>query len=1178
MIFKRTPVALALASALFSIGAGAAASPFKPFALHVQPHHVDLNRSNPLVGSDGKAGVIIKLKGEPATLTYARALRQAGQGPIGKTVANNAARATISSLQSAQATFINQLKGSGVAFNEIYRVQRVLNGVAVRMKPADMEKVRKLPNVESVAFLPVYERPANIASVPFVNAALVWDGFNQLGLPFNATGKGMRIGDIDTGLDYIHPDFGGTGSTTAYQDVDPTSVIGQNTHNIIFPTPKVVGGYDFAGDAYNASNVPQPDANPMDCGGHGTHTAGTIAGVGVNSNGTPYGGPWNTTAPYAANLKIGPGVAPEADLYAFRVFGCGGSTNLVTEAIDLATDPNNNGDLSDHMDVINMSLGSPFGIDIGTGFNSDIEAVNNAAAAGMFTVASAGNSGDTFFIAGAPAAANVGLSVAASVDDGQVVPFVKETVAPNNSYAGQPSGFANPSGIAPPAPGGQFANLVLANDTAGGTHKGCGAGVNDPAAFSNAAALNGNIAVIDRGTCSFYVKVLNAQLAGAAGVVIANNQAGVVVIGNPGITMPNDITIPSVSITQVDGTALKTDIGVTGLAGGFNAILQPQQADTIASFTSRGPVSGANGVIELKPDIAAPGLNIPSAQTGFTCTSGAQGCITPAATGIIPGGQALTISGTSMAAPHVTGAVALLRQLNPTMTIEQIKALVINGAAHDLFAGASSTPPRFGASRVGAGRLDVGASATNTLQAFNADVPGAVNVTFDIEPVGAGFTAKHQVTLSNLAATAASVTLAVDDILAAPGVSYSVPSGTIAIPAGGSTTVAVTLNADTTAMTWALDPTMASTQHSNAFAANFARHFLSESSSVLKVLDSTTSDELARVPLYAAHRPHSTMATAGDLGPSAPASGTTNLALSGSDVCTPGVTAGPTCPTANSADEESLVSVFELQYTGARDATLPGWANVHYLGVNTAADVDSTPAQDPTTDYFFGIAAHGKWGTPTYAAYNVCIDTDNDGLFDKIITNTDAGSVDKLFTGTGTAEDTFVSLWYDNVGQNAGVDFFYNLVPANGFDTGALSNNTMIIGAQGLELGIASPGLAPIHYGLAVCPGWDPLCGAADWTGGGQGTANCGLTFPNGNAFQTVNGPLAYNPATPGVDGAGNVILEDLNGGTIAVDYDVNNVVANGSTGMLLLHTHNSESTSAQAVALDRIFADGFGN
>jgi len=1160
MVFKRTPVALALAGALFSVGAGAISPIGKFQPLHLQAQHVDLSKSNPLIGADGRAGVIIKLKGEPAALTYARMLRQTGNGPMGTTAANDAARTTIANLQAEQASLVSQLRGKGIAFTELYRVQRALNAVAVRMNPADMQKVRALPNVEAVAFLPVYKRPDNIVSVPFVNAPQVWDGYNQLGLPFNATGTGIKIGDIDTGLDYIHPDFGGTGTATAYQDVDPTSVIGQNSHNIIFPTAKVAGGYDFAGDDYNpnTNSPPQPDPNPMDCGGHGTHTAGTIAGVGVNNDGTPYGGPWNTTAPYGGGLKIGPGVAPGATLYALRVFGCGGSTNLVTDAIDWAIDPNNNGDLSDHLDVINMSLGSPFGVDIGTGWNSDIEAVNNAAAAGLISVSAAGNSGDTFFIAGAPGAANAGLMVAASVDP-SVPGVVLDESAPNTQgFVATASAYANPAGdpIPPPVPSGQSGNVVLALDSAGGTSKFCGA-------VSNAAAMIGNFVLIDRGTCNFVVKVQNAQAAGATGVIVADNSGSPIPIAMGG-TATTHIAIPAVSVSTASGVILKSQLSSGTVT---TAMDSANSGDTLASFSSRGPVSGADGVIELKPDVAAPGLNIPSAQTGYTCNgTTTTGCITPDASGFLPGGQVLTISGTSMATPHVTGLVALLRQMNPTMSIEQIKSLVINGADHDVTLGANALPPLFGASRVGAGRIDAATSATNTLLAYNADVPDAVSVTFDVEPVGAGFTATHNVTLENITASAASITLALEDVLVAPGVSYSVPSGTISVPAHGTAKVAVTLNADTTAMSWTFDPSMGPTQSATAYAslsASLKRQFISESSSVLHVLDSTTSNDLARIPLYTAHRPHSTMATASDLGSSAPASGTTNLTLTGNDVCTPGVTAGPTCLTVSRFDEKSYVSAFELQFTGARDLNLPGWASLHYVGVNT----------DGAGNVFFGIATHSKWPTPTYASYNVCFDSDNDGLFDAILMNTDLGTIDQQFGLTTNSEDNFVAAIYDNVGGTLGVENYLNLVSAGVTDTGALNNNTMILATALGDVNVAG---TQFHYGLAVCPGWNPLCGAADWSGGGQGTANCGT--PGGGAFQSFNGPFVYDSANPGVDGNGNVLIGDLNGGVVDVNYDVSKVVANGSTGMLLLHTHNTEATSAQTVILDRIFADGFGN
>ena len=134
------------------------------------------------------------------------------------------------------------------------------------------------------------------------------------------------------------------------------------------------------------TSVPQPDPDPIDYGpdgGHGTHVAGTAAGIGVAGS-------------------VGAGVAPGASLYALKVFGDdGGSTNLTSLAIEWAMDPNGDGDMSDHLDVINMSLGAPFGNP------NDPSAISsqNAAELGIVVVASAGNEGTTPYVTGAPAVA-----------------------------------------------------------------------------------------------------------------------------------------------------------------------------------------------------------------------------------------------------------------------------------------------------------------------------------------------------------------------------------------------------------------------------------------------------------------------------------------------------------------------------------------------------------------------------------------------------------------------------------------------------------------------------------------------------------------------------------------------------------------------------------------------------
>ena len=156
------------------------------------------------------------------------------------------------------------------------------------------------------------------------------------------------------------------------------------------------------GDAYDA-DTPHPDPDPLDCNGHGSHTAGTAAGDGVLSNGSTFTGPYNASTVTSNTWNVGPGVAPQATIYAYRVFGCNGSANddVIIAAIDQA--------VVDGVDVVNMSLGAPFGS------NDDLESqtVNNAAAAGTLIVGSAGNAGPAPYIDGGPCVAQSAVCVAA---------------------------------------------------------------------------------------------------------------------------------------------------------------------------------------------------------------------------------------------------------------------------------------------------------------------------------------------------------------------------------------------------------------------------------------------------------------------------------------------------------------------------------------------------------------------------------------------------------------------------------------------------------------------------------------------------------------------------------------------------------------------------------------------
>ncbi|MFD9130767.1 S8 family serine peptidase, partial [Kitasatospora sp. NPDC059571] len=302
-----------------------------------------------------------------------------------------------------------QVRSAAPDARVLYRTETLLSGLAVSAPASALPRLAALPGVRAVHPIALKQR-ANGYSVPLTGAPAVWSG------PAGNTGSGVRIGIIDSGIDYTHADFGGPGTPEAFRAVDGA----KPAPAALFPNAKVTGGRDLVGDDYNPDPaaehyqpVPRPDANPIDCAlnGHGTHVAGTAAGLGVTRDGHPYRGPYRPGLDPAGFL-VGPGEAPGAQLYAIRVFGCEGSTDQMAQALDLAADPNGDGDLSDRLDVVNLSLGSPFG----SPDDADALAVDRLAALGTVVVAAAGNEGDAYAIGGSPGAAARAVTVAASVD------------------------------------------------------------------------------------------------------------------------------------------------------------------------------------------------------------------------------------------------------------------------------------------------------------------------------------------------------------------------------------------------------------------------------------------------------------------------------------------------------------------------------------------------------------------------------------------------------------------------------------------------------------------------------------------------------------------------------------------------------------------------------------------
>ncbi len=167
--------------------------------------------------------------------------------------------------------------------------QSAVNGIKVQIPSNKIGALRQIVGVVDIKGVKTYQRH-NLVGVPRVQAPAVWAGVPHF------RGEGMKVAIIDTGIDYTHANFGGPGTVAAFDAASATSTLPANPALFGPTAPKVKGGVDLVGDDYNAddpTSIPQPDPNPLDCNGHGSHVAGTAAGFGVKSDGTTYAGPYD---------------------------------------------------------------------------------------------------------------------------------------------------------------------------------------------------------------------------------------------------------------------------------------------------------------------------------------------------------------------------------------------------------------------------------------------------------------------------------------------------------------------------------------------------------------------------------------------------------------------------------------------------------------------------------------------------------------------------------------------------------------------------------------------------------------------------------------------------------------------------------------------------------------------
>jgi subtilisin family serine protease len=1064
------------------------------------------------VPSSGRYGFLLKLSAGTTQSAYN------GTRSKGTSAAKAAAKKQLTAVTSAQNATIAALPSKSKV---MYRTHAVLAGVAVT---TDVKNYKALTRIHGVtAVYPITPKTAsNSYAVPLQGAPEAWKAYGDLG-------QNSTVAIIDTGVDYTHANFGGVGTTDEYnaskaQQGKPAS---QATHPE-FPGPKVVGGYDLAGDDYDATTtddtynpVPSPDPYPLDCNGHGSHVAGTVAGYGENADGSTYTGAYNKNTPFA-DMRIGPGMAPQAKLYAYRVFGCAGSTDLVSDAIDMAADPNGDGDTSDHVDVINMSLGS----DYGSPQDADSVTTNAASALGITMSVASGNAGDLYDVGGSPGDAPRAIAVAASQDAySQVDALHITSSSAKGDYAAERS-VAYDWATKPDLQG----QVARVSDPA--NLDGCA-----PLSTADKAAVNGKIAFVewtdvdaDR-KCGSAARAVNLVAAGAIGFIYADDEESFAA----GIT--GSAVIPGVLVAKSGGDAIRTallnhetvTVGDT-TANGFRQIVNGLN-DTLASFSSRGINDAGN----VKPDVTAVGQSVFSTGNGT-------------------GNQGLNDSGTSMATPMVAGTAALVRSQHPDWNPEQVKADIMNTATADLYLEPDHTGKKYAPNRVGSGRIDVKKALDNNTLAYTIDNAtdgtdnGTVSASFgplEITPSADPTVLHKTIKVQNTSTAAASYDVAFQNRTTIPGAEYSVSPSSITVDPRSSTTVTLTLTVDPSALTKTIDPTVDRNQ------ADLPREYLADASGLVVFKGDGVPN--LRVPAYAAPRPASTMSQAGSVTLPSGAVQQTLLPLTGQQVQQG---SGKTAV-------QSTVAGFELQAssgslpncTGDDDASciaIPDQraADLKYVGVTSDTPQLTSVGQDPQKLglTYFSITTQGAWRTPAgIQEFDILIDADRDGKPDFVLFNT-------RLTDTDVMVDELVDLKTGTVADAEPINDRFG-----DYDTALFNSDTLVMPVATAALGLGDD--SRIQYSVESYSAYQ----------------SAPLDVVGETADGEFDHSLTFDPLHPGVAVYGSyngnsspLLFDDSPGSVLALRRDAAAYAADHGKGALIVHFHNTVGNKAQLVSLNK--------
>ncbi|MEL0655481.1 S8 family serine peptidase [Pseudoalteromonas issachenkonii] len=561
-------------------------------------------------------------------------------------------------LEDKQQSFLSKARLSlGKQAKVIYQYKNAFNGVAMRLTQEQAVKLAALDGVEYVERERMETMDTDTGPI-HIGATQVWQGEGN-----SATnmGEGVIIGVIDSGVNTDHDSFADIGGD-GYNHTNPWGAgnyVGDCAADFVeLCNDKLIGVRSYASvtDNYDDLEVfgPTPPAkNGEDYGGHGSHTASTAGGnilknvplIALETGVLESDGIVNDTFSFE---QIS-GVAPHANIVAYQICSPGNADDKYTGCPGAAIVAALDDAVADGVDVLNYSIsggGNPWASSTELGFLAAQEA-------GIFAAVSAGNDGPEAYTTSknAPWYTVVGASTHGRTLD-SFVTFNDES-------------FAYSNGTGPVFSEAVTALPITAMSVDASNFEGCNAFAAD--SFKDA------VAVISRGACAFSDKVTNAADAGATAVIVYNNTDGDVRLTMSGLEAT---TIPSVAISENSGKDLLDELASTSdttISIDPAITLVVGQADDMADFSSRGPNSTTADI--MTPSVTAPGVSIYAAYNDQDFGNDV--------TAPSPGDFAF-LQGTSMSAPHTSGAGAVLKSAHPTWTPDNIRSALMMTATTDV--------------------------------------------------------------------------------------------------------------------------------------------------------------------------------------------------------------------------------------------------------------------------------------------------------------------------------------------------------------------------------------------------------------------------------------------------------------------------------------------------------------